>query len=527
MVQFIRNLKLTKKLLIAPLISLLFLMGLSYLSYRGFGRQQGAMDDIFNSRFKAYQNSSTIINALKDVHTGIYKALSLTSAGTDLKQVEDLGRVQLAATDQIKGFIESILKTDAMTPEEREIYESSVGQIEEYRAAIARVIDMVSSNLSIATMMMKPANDKFQVLNGNLSGLLELENRLSREKYDSSVETSRALLRVFVTVLIAALVLCLLLTFLMARLITSPIKGAMNVIQKIAQGDLTQDITAFSKDEVGELTRSVNTMRINMREAVGQSIITSRSLSESSSQQAASLEETSSSLEEMSSMIRQNADHTGQADHLMTSAKARVQEVNTYMNELNASMSAIAGASEQTQKIVKTIDEIAFQTNLLALNAAVEAARAGDAGAGFAVVADEVRNLALRAAQAAKNTSGLVEDIGQKIKDGEKLVSVTGRSFDQVRSSSEKVVDLMGQIAAASLEQSQGIDQISRAITEMNRTTQQNAASAETLASVMGMFKTETDGAHRFNGSGGKARSANLPSEMAGQRQQPHHASLR
>ena len=164
------------------------------------------------------------------------------------------------------------------------------------------------------------------------------------------------------------------------------------------------------------------------------------------------------------------------------------------MDELTGSMKEIARSSEETQKIVKTIDEIAFQTNLLALNAAVEAARAGEAGAGFAVVADEVRNLAMRAAEAAKNTSGLMEDIVRKIKNGEKLVEVTDGAFKEITDSSLKVVNLIGEIAAASQEQSQGIEQVNKAVAEMNSVTQQTAAGAEELASVMAMFRTNGSG---------------------------------
>ncbi|RZB38357.1 MAG: methyl-accepting chemotaxis protein [Desulfobacteraceae bacterium Eth-SRB2] len=210
----------------------------------------------------------------------------------------------------------------------------------------------------------------------------------------------------------------------------------------------------------------------------------SQSLAEGASEQAASIEETSSSLEEMSSMTKQNADNANQADNLMKEANQVVGSANDSMTELTGSMQEISNASEETHKIVKTIDEVAFQTNLLALNAAVEAARAGEAGAGFAVVADEVRNLAIRAADAAKNTAELIEGTVKKVKDGSDLVNRTNEEFGKVAESSSKVNELVSEIAAASNEQAQGIGQVNTAVTELDKVVQQNAANAEESASA-------------------------------------------
>lgn len=218
--------------------------------------------------------------------------------------------------------------------------------------------------------------------------------------------------------------------------------------------------------------------------ASGQVSSSSQELAEGSSEQAASIEETSASLEEMSSMTKQNADNAGQADKLMKDANVVVNQANEAMTELTGSMGEISKASEETSKIIKTIDEIAFQTNLLALNAAVEAARAGEAGAGFAVVADEVRNLAMRAADAAKDTAELIEGTVKKVGQGSDLVTRTNDSFDKVAESASKVGELVAEIAAASHEQADGIEQVNKAVTEMDKVTQQNAANAEESASA-------------------------------------------
>jgi methyl-accepting chemotaxis protein len=254
---------------------------------------------------------------------------------------------------------------------------------------------------------------------------------------------------------------------------------------------LTHDIAINSKDEVGELAEAVNAMRVKVGDAVGQAMTISTQLSDSASAQASSIEETSASVDELSSMTKRNAESTSEADKLMSDASRTTGEANTFMKELTASIKEIAIASDQTKKIIKNIDEIAFQTNLLALNAAVEAARAGEAGAGFAVVADEVRNLAMRATASAKDTSTLIDDIAKKVTRGAELVVVTDGSFTQVADSAMKVSELMREIAAASREQSQGIDQINKAIAEMSHETQQNAAISEELTAAMSMFRTE------------------------------------
>ena len=218
--------------------------------------------------------------------------------------------------------------------------------------------------------------------------------------------------------------------------------------------------------------------------ASGQVSSASQSLAEGATEQAAGLEETSSSLEEMSSMTKQNADNAQQANTLSVESKRAADNGMLSMTKMSTAINDIQKSSNETAKIIKVIDEIAFQTNLLALNAAVEAARAGEAGKGFAVVAEEVRNLAMRSAEAAKNTSAMIEASVKNSKNGVDIANEVGKVLEEIVQSVGKTTALVSEIAAASAEQAQGIDQINTAMAQMDKVTQQNAANAEESASA-------------------------------------------
>lgn len=280
--------------------------------------------------------------------------------------------------------------------------------------------------------------------------------------------------------------------------IINPINESASVLEKVAARDLVSRVKGDYKGDLAKIKNALNSAVENLDKALQQvSEATeqvssasqqisagSQSLAQGANQQASSLEEISSSLEEMSSMTKQNADNALQAKNLANESNGNAVTGSEAMVRMSGAINRIKESSDQTAKIVKTIDEIAMQTNLLALNAAVEAARAGEAGRGFAVVAEEVRNLAQRSAQAAKNTADMISESVKNADDGVKIASEVAQSFEVIASSAKKVNDLISEIASASQEQAQGIDQINSAVAQMDKITQQNAANSEESASA-------------------------------------------
>ena len=271
-----------------------------------------------------------------------------------------------------------------------------------------------------------------------------------------------------------------------------------HVMGALAEGDVTQRIVGDYQGAFLRLKESSNAALDRLNETLGAVQQTvegvessaaqlsdgSQSLAQGANSQASSLEEVSSSLEEMSSMTKQNADNAAAAKGIADDSRRAAEAGNEAMKRMSAAIDRIKASADQTAKIVKTIDEIAFQTNLLALNAAVEAARAGEAGKGFAVVAEEVRNLAQRSSEAAKNTANLIEESVKNSEGGVKLSEEVGKILSDIYTGARKVNDIIGEIAAASSEQSKGISQLNTAVADLSQVTQQNSANAEESAAL-------------------------------------------
>ncbi|NHZ94677.1 methyl-accepting chemotaxis protein [Massilia sp. CCM 8734] len=310
---------------------------------------------------------------------------------------------------------------------------------------------------------------------------------------------------VMVAVLAVGVVLGIVVGWALLRAISLPLKEAMQIAVRVADGDLTGKIGKHGRNEIGALLGAMDKMKSNLAgivlevrgstdtisSAAGEIAAGNTDLSDRTSSQASSLEQTAASMEELTSTVRQNADNARQANVLALSASEVATKGGVVVAQVVETMGSINASSKKIVDIIAVIDGIAFQTNILALNAAVEAARAGEQGRGFAVVASEVRNLAQRSAGAAKEIKQLIGDSVDKVDSGAKLVDQAGVTMQEIVTSIARVTDIMGEITTASAEQTAGIDQINEAVGQMDSITQQNVGLVEEAAAAAGLLREQ------------------------------------
>ncbi|MFB9240187.1 methyl-accepting chemotaxis protein [Massilia antarctica] len=358
-----------------------------------------------------------------------------------------------------------------------------------------------------ATLMLGETLPALDTLQDSVTRLAGLQKKLVGDAGER-IEQSAVLARRAMLVLgLAALLTGAMSGWWITRSITGPIGRAVRLAKTVAAGDLTSDIAPGSGDETGQLMQALSAMNGSLQHIVGQvrsgtdAIATAADqiaagnldLSARTEQQAGSLEQTASSMEQLTSTVKQNADNARQANQLAISASHVAQQGGAVVAQVVDTMGSINASSRKIVDIIGVIESIAFQTNILALNAAVEAARAGEQGRGFAVVASEVRNLAQRAAAAAKEIKTLIGDSVDKVAQGSELVDRAGTTMRAIVTSIGSVTDIMGEITAASVEQTAGIEQINRAIAQMDQVTQQNAALVEEAAAAAGALQDQAE----------------------------------
>ncbi len=352
------------------------------------------------------------------------------------------------------------------------------------------LVDQDESAPDLLDMQLRPLMMDRQI---RLANVMEQQRVDAQQNFQQQRKHYEAVRTTALIALVTGLLLSLIMAVLLIRSITARLARVVSYAHAMAEGRLGHDIQVGRHDEFGKLIDAFRTMDERLSEIVGEvrqgsdAVSTAAQqiargnddLSQRTQEQASSLEETASSMEEMTSTVKQNAENASHANQLARGAREQAERGGEVAGKAIAAMAEIDASSHKIGDIVGLIQEIAFQTNLLALNAAVEAARAGEQGRGFAVVATEVRSLAQRSAGAAKEIKGLITESDEKVRTGSELVNQSGKVLAEIVDSVKKVTDIVAEIAAASQEQSAGIDQVNNAVMQMDEMTQQNAALVE------------------------------------------------
>ena len=493
------NLKIGTRLGIAFAMCVLVMLALTATAKYGLAHVRDDVDLINKDRYAKVRLTTDIKD---DVSAVVLSAHNLVIAKTPAERdgdMKEIGAMRARIGDSLKK-LDAMLVTEAAKQDLAKVLAARQSFLREVDVLqqLARADD--AAKLHAQLDKLRPVQREYMKVLGDYADAQEALMSEAGEDAGRTVDRTSTML------IIAALIgagVAVAAAWGTTRSITGPINQAVQVARTVAAGDLTSRIDVTRQDETGQLLEALKAMNSSLVNIVNQvrqssdSIATgsgqiatgNQDLSQRTEEQASNLQQTAASMEQLTSTVKNNADAARQATQLASSASEVAAKGGSVVGQVVGTMEQITSASKKISDIIGVIDGIAFQTNILALNAAVEAARAGEQGRGFAVVASEVRNLAQRSAEAAKEIKQLINASVQTVETGSQLVVEAGNTMDDIVSQVGRVTDLIGEISAATLEQSSGIGQVSDAVTMLDQVTQQNAALVEESAAAAESLK--------------------------------------
>jgi methyl-accepting chemotaxis protein len=502
------NLRIKVKLILSFIILAVFTGIVGFIGISNMNAINKRGDEMYKHNFISAQNLAAIHKSLLVIRSNYFLMVYERDASKFQSRVDEINKYSDQNNKLIKEYENSML-----SQEEKGLFNKFKASLDEYRKIRTEHIAIIQSGRYDEVIAKIGAFAKArETVEGDISSLVDYNLKSAEEKSKQNTKDYQQQSVIMVIIIVIGILLASFLGFIIANLISKPINQIVSGAGKIADGDLNVTIDVDTRDEVGILANvfskmvgNLNDVMVNINSAAEQVASGAKQVSDSSmalsqgaTEQASSIEELTASIEEISSQTRLNADYASQANNIAETAKSSAVKGNEQMKLMLKAMDDINDSSGKISKIIKVIDEIAFQTNILALNAAVEAARAGQHGKGFAVVAEEVRNLAARSANAAKETTGMIEGSIKKVEDGTSIANETANALNSIVDSVAKVANLVSDIAAASNEQATGIAQINQGIMQVSQVTQTNsatseesAASSEELANLAQLLKEQ------------------------------------
>ena len=498
------NLKIGTRLYAGFGVLLLLILLVVGLALNRLAALEGAAKAIAENALPSVQEANHLNTLISDFRIfEMQHALSIEEgAKQDIEKVLDATQALIKASRE---RYEPLISSD----EEKRLYEEFGKFRTKYLDLHKDIKDYSRRNDATGAAMLLDAESKamFERSKATLQKMIDLNRDAADAQIKEADATYAAARNTLGASLLLALVFGVVIATVITRSITRPLGQALLAAEAVSSGNLSEPINSTSQDEVGKLLQAMQGMQDSLVRVVTQVRQGSEGVASASSEiaqgnhdlsartesQASALEETAASMEELNSAVKQNADNARQANQLATNASTVAVQGGEVVGQVVDTMKGINEASRKIADIISVIDGIAFQTNILALNAAVEAARAGEQGRGFAVVASEVRSLAGRSAEAAKEIKMLINASVERVEQGTALVDKAGTTMTEVVSSIRRVTDIMGEISAASHEQSAGVNQIGEAVTQMDQATQQNAALVEEMAAAASSLKSQAN----------------------------------